>query len=90
MGAERWDRIAEQVVGKTKGECVKRYKEIVAALKAKKEAAAAWLDESERVACVHSQPGRGTRPALARSTGPEYPQRRAKVLSPRLGASPPL
>ena len=40
MGAERWDRIAEQVVGKTKGECVKRYKEIVAALKAKKAAAA--------------------------------------------------
>mmetsp|Transcript_600 Transcript_600/g.1238 ORF Transcript_600/g.1238 Transcript_600/m.1238 type:complete len:243 (+) Transcript_600:1205-1933(+) len=41
VGAERWDRIAESVPGKTKGECVKRYKEIVAALKAKKAAAAA-------------------------------------------------
>ena len=41
MGAERWDRIAEQVVGKTKGECVKRYKEIVAALKKAKQAEAA-------------------------------------------------
>ena len=37
VGAERWDRIAEQVVGKTKGECVKRYKEIVAALKKAKQ-----------------------------------------------------
>lgn len=36
---ERWAKIAEQVPGKTKGECVKRYKEIVAALKAKKAAA---------------------------------------------------
>ena len=41
VGAERWVRIAESVPGKTKGECVKRYKEIVAALKAKKTAAAA-------------------------------------------------
>ena len=41
VGAERWDRIAENVPGKTKGECVRRYKEIVAALKAKKETAAA-------------------------------------------------
>lgn len=40
VGAERWERIAENVPGKTKGECVKRYKEIVAALKAKKEQAA--------------------------------------------------
>ena len=39
VGAERWDRIADEVPGKTKGECVKRYKEIVAALKAKKSAA---------------------------------------------------
>ena len=38
---ERWAKIAEQVPGKTKGECVKRYKEIAAALKAKKAAAAA-------------------------------------------------
>ena len=38
---ERWERISEEVPGKTKGECVRRYKEIVAALKAKKEAAAA-------------------------------------------------
>lgn len=35
-GAERWDRIAEQVPGKTKAECVRRYKEIAAALKASK------------------------------------------------------
>jgi len=41
VGADRWERIAEVVPGKTKGECVRRYKEIVAALKAKKEAAAA-------------------------------------------------
>ena len=40
VGVERWDRISEQVAGKTKGECVKRYKEIVAALKAKKQAEA--------------------------------------------------
>jgi DnaJ homolog subfamily C member 2 len=38
VGEGRWERIAEEVPGKTKGECVKRYKEIVAALKAKKAA----------------------------------------------------
>ena len=41
VGPDRWDRIALEVPGKTKGECVKRYKEIVAALKAKKAAARA-------------------------------------------------
>ena len=39
-GADRWDRISENVPGKSKSECVKRYKEIVAALKAKKQAGA--------------------------------------------------
>ena len=38
VGEGRWERIAEEVPGKTKGECIKRYKEIVAALKAKKAA----------------------------------------------------
>lgn len=37
---ERWVKIAGDVPGKTKKECVARYKEIVAALKAKKAAAA--------------------------------------------------
>lgn len=37
----RWDRIEEQVAGKTRAECVARYKQIVAALKAKKAAATA-------------------------------------------------
>ena len=41
VGPDRWDRIAELVPGKTKGECVKRFKEIVAALKAKKAAGSA-------------------------------------------------
>ena len=41
VGTERWDRIAEAVPGKTRGECVKRYKEIVAAVKAKKAGGAA-------------------------------------------------
>ena len=40
IGPERWDRISECVVGKTKGECVARFKQIVAALKAKKAAKA--------------------------------------------------
>jgi len=39
VGAERWDRIAECVVGKTKAECVIRFQQIVAALKAKRAAA---------------------------------------------------
>ena len=39
--ADRWDRIAEEVPGKTRAECTRRYKQIVAALKAKKAAAAA-------------------------------------------------
>ena len=34
---ERWDRIAEAVPGKTRPECVARFKQIVAALKAKKD-----------------------------------------------------
>ena len=38
---ERWEKIANAVPGKTKGECVARFKQIVAALKAKKAAAAA-------------------------------------------------
>jgi len=38
---DRWDRIEEAVPGKTRAECVSRYKQIVAALKAKKAAAAA-------------------------------------------------
>ena len=37
VGATRWDRIAERVPGRTRAECVARYKSIVAALKAKKE-----------------------------------------------------
>ena len=36
LGSERWERIAESVSGKTKAECIKRFKEIVAALKVKK------------------------------------------------------
>ena len=40
VGQARWDRIAELVPGKTRGECVKRYKGIVQALKAKKAAVA--------------------------------------------------
>ena len=39
-GVSRWDRIAEATPGKTRAECVARYKQIVAALKAKKAAAA--------------------------------------------------
>ena len=35
VGPDRWDRIAEQVPGKTRAECVRRYKEIVSALKAR-------------------------------------------------------
>lgn len=35
IGLGRWDRIAEQVPGKTRAECVRRYKEIVSALKAR-------------------------------------------------------
>lgn len=35
---ERWVKIAGDVPGKTKKECVARYKEIVAALKQKKPA----------------------------------------------------
>ena len=38
VGQERWDRIAECVAGKTKAECVRRFKEIAAAIKAKKAA----------------------------------------------------
>jgi DnaJ family protein C protein 2 len=41
VGPERWDRIAECVPGKTKADCVRRFKEIAAAIKAKKAAAAA-------------------------------------------------
>eukprot|EP00967_Tisochrysis_lutea_P132727 scaffold232114_cov27-Tisochrysis_lutea.AAC.2 len=37
---DRWDRIEAAVPGKTRAECVARYKQIVAALKAKKAAAA--------------------------------------------------
>ena len=40
-GSTRWDRIAEHVTGKSRAECVARYKGIVAALKAKKAAAIA-------------------------------------------------
>ncbi len=36
---ERWDRIAEAVPGKTRSACMKRYKEIQAAFRAKKQAA---------------------------------------------------
>lgn len=36
---ERWDRIAEAVPGKSRPACMKRYKEIQAAFRAKKEAA---------------------------------------------------
>ena len=35
---QRWERIAEAVPGKTKKDCMKRYKEIVELLKAKKAA----------------------------------------------------
>ena len=41
VGAERWDRIAEVIPGKTRSECVARYKQLASALKAKKAAAAA-------------------------------------------------
>jgi len=37
---ERWDAVAERVPGKSKGECLHRYKAILTALKAKKEASA--------------------------------------------------
>ena len=40
-GPERWDRIAESVAGKTKAECVRRFKEIAVALKARKGGGAA-------------------------------------------------
>ncbi|KAM7437269.1 DnaJ (Hsp40) [Porites harrisoni] len=36
--AERWERIAESVPGRTKKECMKRYKELVEMVKAKKAA----------------------------------------------------
>ncbi|XP_032218836.2 dnaJ homolog subfamily C member 2 [Nematostella vectensis] len=35
---ERWDRVAESVPGRTKKECMKRYKELVEMIKAKKAA----------------------------------------------------
>jgi len=38
---DRWDRVEASVEGKTRAECVARYKQIVSALKAKKAAAAA-------------------------------------------------
>lgn len=38
LGKERWDKIAENVPGRNKKECVIRYKEIVAAIQAKKKA----------------------------------------------------
>ncbi|XP_031565944.1 dnaJ homolog subfamily C member 2-like [Actinia tenebrosa] len=38
---ERWDRIAESIPGRTKKECMKRYKELVEMIKAKKAAAQA-------------------------------------------------
>ena len=41
LGPDRWDKISENVPGKTRAECLARYKQIVAALKAKKAAAAA-------------------------------------------------
>jgi hypothetical protein len=40
LGPERWDKIAEVVPGKLRAECIARYKQVVAALKAKKAAAA--------------------------------------------------
>ncbi|XP_071961080.1 dnaJ homolog subfamily C member 2-like [Antedon mediterranea] len=39
-GADRWDKIAEAVPSRTKKECMKRYKEIVELIKAKKAAQA--------------------------------------------------
>ena len=36
---ERWERIAAAVPGKTRAACMKRYKEIQAAFRAKKQAA---------------------------------------------------
>ena len=53
---ERWEKIANAVPGKTKGECVARFKQIVAALKAKKAAAAA---AKRRGASVELVGGRG-------------------------------
>eukprot|EP00966_Prymnesium_polylepis_P114477 2645448-Prymnesium_polylepis.1 len=34
---ERWTRIAEEVPGKTSGECISRYKSLAAALKARRD-----------------------------------------------------
>ncbi|XP_045483429.1 dnaJ homolog subfamily C member 2 [Harmonia axyridis] len=39
--AERWDRVAECIPNRTKKECIKRYKELVETVKAKKAAQAA-------------------------------------------------
>lgn len=36
---DRWDRIAEQVSGKTKAECFKRFKELRESFRAQKETA---------------------------------------------------
>ena len=41
LGPDRWDKIAVAVPGKLRAECIARYKQIVAALKAKKAAAEA-------------------------------------------------
>ena len=38
---DRWDRVEAAVEGKSRAECVARYKQIVLAMKAKKAAAAA-------------------------------------------------
>ena len=40
LGKERWDKIAETMPNRSKKECMLRYKELVAAVQAKKKAAA--------------------------------------------------
>lgn len=60
---ERWERIAEAVPGKTRSQCLKRYKELTAAVKKKKadeaageQAATSTAHDSVSSACTSSSP----------------------------------
>jgi DnaJ family protein C protein 2 len=48
----RWDRISEDVPGKTRAECIARFKQIAALLKAKRTAAAAAAAASAAAAAA--------------------------------------